>query len=114
MAFEHHRLKGDKERAFSDLLSDLDLHNPPCADLQANRMFYALATLAYNALMALKLIHLLAQVDEREVGWPTDYFPAVGVHPARVPVLLQQHGPLAVVADPSSDQHARAKATIPV
>jgi hypothetical protein len=58
LAFEHHRLKGDKERAFSDLLSDLDLHHPPCQDLQANRMFYALATLAYNALMALKLIHL--------------------------------------------------------
>lgn len=54
LAFEHHRLKGDKERAFSDVLSDLDLHHPPCQDLQANRMFYALATLAYNALMALK------------------------------------------------------------
>ena len=58
LAFEHHRLKGDKERAFSDLLSDLDLHPPPCQDLQAHRMFYALATLAYNALMALKLIPL--------------------------------------------------------
>ena len=57
-AFEHHRLKGDKERAFSELLSDLDLHHPPCQDLKANRVFYALATLAYNALMALKLIHL--------------------------------------------------------
>jgi len=56
--FEHHRLKGDKERAFSELLSDLDLHHPPCAELKANRMFYALAGLAYNALQALKLIHL--------------------------------------------------------
>ena len=52
------QLKGDKERGFSELLSDLDLHHPPCQDLQANRMFYALATLAYNALMALKLLHL--------------------------------------------------------
>jgi hypothetical protein len=58
LAFEHHRLKGDKERAFSDLWSDLDLHHPPCPDLQANRMFCAWATLAYNALLALKLIHL--------------------------------------------------------
>jgi hypothetical protein len=58
LAFEHHRLKGDKERAFSELLSDLDLHHPPCQDLPANRMFYALATLAYNALTALKLIYL--------------------------------------------------------
>jgi hypothetical protein len=39
LALEHPRLKGDKERAFSDLLSDLDLHHPPCQDLQANRMF---------------------------------------------------------------------------
>jgi len=56
--FEHHRLKGDKERAFSELLSDFDLHHPPCAKLDANRLFYSLATLAYNILQGLKLIHL--------------------------------------------------------
>ena len=58
LRFEHHRLKGDKERAFSELLSDLDLHHPPCAKLDANRLFYSLATLAYNLLQALKLLHL--------------------------------------------------------
>jgi len=54
--FERHRLKGDFERRFSELLSDLDLHHPPCASLAANRVYYALATLAYNILQALKLI----------------------------------------------------------
>jgi hypothetical protein len=56
--FERHRLKGDFERRFSELLSDLDLHHPPCASLAANRVYYALATLAYNILQALKLIWL--------------------------------------------------------
>lgn len=56
--FERHRLKGDKERLFSELLRDLDLHHPPCQQLNANRIFYTLATLAYNLLQALKLIHL--------------------------------------------------------
>lgn len=56
--FEHHRLKGDKARAFSELLSDFDLHHPPCADLEANRLFYGLASWAYNVLQALKLIPL--------------------------------------------------------
>ena len=54
--FERHRLKGDFERRFSELLSDLDLHHPPCSSLAANRVYYALATLAHNILQALKLI----------------------------------------------------------
>jgi len=58
--FERHRLKGDFERRFSELLSDLDLHHPPCASLAANRVYYALATLAYNILQALKLIWMPA------------------------------------------------------
>ena len=56
IVFERHRLKGDFERRFSELLSDMDLHHPPCANLAANRVYYALATLAYNMLQALKLI----------------------------------------------------------
>jgi hypothetical protein len=43
LAFERHRLKGDKERVLSELLNDLDLHHPPCAKLNANRSFYTLA-----------------------------------------------------------------------
>jgi len=58
--FERHRLKGDFERRFSDLLSDLDLHHPPCASLAANRVYYALATLGHNMLQALKLIWMSA------------------------------------------------------
>ena len=58
LAFERHRLKGDKERVLSELLSDLDLHHPPCANLNANRSFYTLAGLAWNLLQALKLLHL--------------------------------------------------------
>ena len=55
---ERHHLKGDKERLFSEVLSGLDLHHPPCLSLRANQMFYALATLAYNLLQALKLLEL--------------------------------------------------------
>lgn len=58
LAFEQHRLKGDKERGLSELLSDLDLHHPPGKDLNANRSFYTLAGLAGNVLQALKLLHL--------------------------------------------------------
>ena len=57
-AFERHRLKGDKERAFSELLSDFDLHHPPCHSLVANNAYYLLGALAYNVLQALKVIYL--------------------------------------------------------
>ena len=65
--FERHRLKGDFERRFSELLSDLDLHHPPCANLAANRVYYALATLAYNILQALKLIWMPADEQAHRV-----------------------------------------------
>ena len=51
-------LKGNKERGFSDLLSDLDLHHPPCENLIANQTFYALAILTYNVLTAMKVLEL--------------------------------------------------------
>jgi hypothetical protein len=56
--FERHRLKGAKEQGFSEVLSGLDLHHPPCQDLIANQAFYAIATLAYNVLISLKLLDL--------------------------------------------------------
>lgn len=56
--FERHRLKGAKEQGFSELLSGLDLHHPPCMDLVANQAFYAIATLAYNVLISLKVLEL--------------------------------------------------------
>ena len=55
---ERHRLKGDFGRRFSEVLSDLDLHHPPCLALNANRMFYAVASLAHNLLQALRLLRL--------------------------------------------------------
>ena len=58
LAFARHRLKGEKERVLSELLSNLDLHHPPCANLNANRSFYTLAVLAWNLIQALKLLHL--------------------------------------------------------
>ena len=56
--FQRHALKGDKERGFSELLSDLDLHHPPCEKLIANQAFYALSILTYNVLTALKVLEL--------------------------------------------------------
>ena len=51
---ERHQLKGACEQHFSEVLSDLDLH-PPCLELIANQVFYAIAMLAHNVLVALKL-----------------------------------------------------------
>ena len=56
--FERHRLKGGKEQGFSEVLSGLDLHHPPCKDLIANQAFYAIAMLAYNVLISLKMLEL--------------------------------------------------------
>lgn len=56
--FERHRLKGASEQRFSEVLSDLDLHHPPCLSLTANRAYYALAALAYNLLTAFKVLEL--------------------------------------------------------
>lgn len=53
-----HRLKGGKEQLFKEVLRGLDLHHPPCESLTANRMFYALAALAYNLMKAVQLLCL--------------------------------------------------------
>ena len=65
--FERHHLKGEMERRFSEVLSDMDLHHPPCASLSANRVYYALAMLAYNVLQALKVIWLPVTEQSRRV-----------------------------------------------
>lgn len=84
LVFEHHRLKGDKERALSELLSDMDLHHPPCKELKANRVFYAVATLAYNALIALKLIYLPEAEQPKRIK-------TLLRHLLLVPVELKRH-----------------------
>jgi hypothetical protein len=63
--FERHRLKGAKEQGFSEVLTGLDLHHPPCKDLLANQAFYAIAMLAYNILTSLKVLDL----PEDAQGW---------------------------------------------
>lgn len=65
--FERHHLKGEMERRFSEVLSDLDLHHPPCAKLSANRVYYALASLAYNVVQALKVIWMPEGEQARRV-----------------------------------------------
>jgi hypothetical protein len=56
--FERHQIKGAKEQAFSEVLTGLDLHHPPCEALIANQAFYAIAAMAYNVLITLKLLDL--------------------------------------------------------
>lgn len=84
LAFERHRLKGDKERVLSELLSDLDLHHPPCMNLNANRSFYTLAGLGWNLLQALKLLHL--PVEEAPKRMRT-----LVRHLLLIPVQLKRH-----------------------
>jgi hypothetical protein len=63
--FERHRLKGAKEQGFSEVLSGLDLHHPPCQALIANQAFYAIGMLAYNVLLTLKLL----EMPDDAQGW---------------------------------------------
>ncbi len=56
--FERHHLKGGKEQMFSEVLSGLDLHRPPCSSLQANQVYYLIGGLAYNLMVAIKLLDL--------------------------------------------------------
>lgn len=55
---ERHHLKGEKEQLFSEVLSGLDLHRPPCSALIANQVYYLIAALAYDLLVAIKLLDL--------------------------------------------------------
>lgn len=63
--FERHHLKGAKEQGFHQLLGDLDLHHPPCLANHANAFYYAVAALAFNLLMAVKLLYL----EDHQQGW---------------------------------------------
>ncbi len=82
--FERHRLKGAKEQGFSEVLSGLDLHHPPCLDLTANQAFYAIAMLAYNVLISLKVLDLS---DEAQ-SWRIE---SVIRHLLTVPVSVSAH-----------------------
>ena len=58
LLIQRHRLKGEKERHFSEVLTGLDLHHPPCHSLRANRAHYQIAALAYNLIIAVRLLDL--------------------------------------------------------
>jgi len=62
---ERHHLKGEKEQLFSEVLTGLDLHRPPCSALIANQIYYLIAALAYDLMVAIKLLDLS---DECQ-GW---------------------------------------------
>ena len=82
--FERHQLKGAKEQGFSQLLSDLDLHHPPCLELIANQAFYAIAVLVYNILTALRVMEL---PDDAQ-GWRVR---TIIRHLLTVPVTVSRH-----------------------
>jgi hypothetical protein len=79
-----HRLKGGKEQLFKEVLRGLDLHHPPCESLKANRMFYAIAALAYNLMAAVKLLCL---PDECQ-SWTV---PTLLKQMVRLPAMLVRH-----------------------
>jgi Transposase DDE domain group 1 len=56
--FERHHLKGGKEQLFKEVLSGLDLHRPPCSALLANQIYYLIAALAYDLMVAIKVLDL--------------------------------------------------------
>lgn len=57
-AGERHHLKGEKEQLFGEVLNGLDLHRPPCSALIANQIYYLIAALAYDLMVAIKLLDL--------------------------------------------------------
>ena len=55
---ERHHLKGGKEQIFDEVLNGMDLHRPPCSALIASQTYYLIAALAYDLMMAIKLVDL--------------------------------------------------------
>ena len=84
MALERHQLKGGLEPRFSEVLSDLDLHHPPCQELIANQAFYAITMLAYNPLIGLKLLEMPDEDQAMRVRSLIRYL-------LTVPVTLSRH-----------------------
>jgi hypothetical protein len=63
--FERHHLKGEKEQLFKEVLGGMDLHRPPCSALAANQIYYLIAALAYDLMVAIKILDLTDAVQ----GW---------------------------------------------
>lgn len=62
---ERHHLKGGKEQLFGEVLNGLDLHRPPCSALIANQIYYLIAALAYDLMVAIRLLDL----NDECQGW---------------------------------------------
>ena len=62
---ERHHLKGGKEQLFDEVLNGMDLHHPPCSALRANQVYYLIAALAYDLMVAIKLVDL----NDECQGW---------------------------------------------
>lgn len=62
---ERHHLKGGKEQLFDEVLNGMDLHRPPCSALIANQIYYLIAALAYDLMVAIKLVDL----NDECQGW---------------------------------------------
>jgi hypothetical protein len=56
--FAYHKTKGAHEHVFSNILSDLDLHHPPCKRFLSNEAWYALGAIANNLLRAVQALAL--------------------------------------------------------
>jgi hypothetical protein len=82
--FERHRLKGDYERRFGELLIDLGLHHPPCKSLAANNVYYQLGMLAFNMLQAMKLLYLPDEHQPKRVR-------TIIHHLLLIPVEIKRH-----------------------
>jgi hypothetical protein len=65
---ERHHLKGEKEQLFGEVLNGLDLHRPPCSALIANQIYYLIAALAYDLMVAIKLLDLSDECQGWRVG----------------------------------------------
>ena len=84
LIFERHRLKGDYERRFSELLIDLGLHHPPCMKLSANNAYYLLGMLAFNMLQAMKLLYLPEEHQPKRIR-------TIIHHLLLIPVEIKRH-----------------------
>jgi len=82
--FERHRLKGAQEQGFSKVHSGLELQHLACMELWANLAFSAIAMLAYNLLISLKLLDL----PEDAQSWRIQ---TIIRHLLTVPVTVSTH-----------------------
>jgi hypothetical protein len=55
------------ENQWKELLRDMGLHNPPCAKAIVNAVFYAIAGLAYNLSVAIRILTLSKELERMQL-----------------------------------------------